>query len=511
MKSRDIVRRGRAALAVCLLATVGLIASCECPDQRRAANRNLDPTVAGEMTPGHSRLKERGKAFELRHFHVRSGSEDLAKLYYRSIVSPQLQFLTPETIEASTINDLLNYFGYADVTAKDLHRLSSADLMALHDRGDILATRFFAPKITQVADTPTEVPALGFGWRKLIRLKPKTGSKALENGVGMLLFLQNIFEKSVDGDPFAAERSFSSFNQAIITRKEGPFDEKDAAYFLTYGALIKIDDQGRPVKNGNDFQDDGKIIFSLKATFDSRSPLPGTDAETGLEAKDYFVPDSCVQCHGGDVAVSKANYLDTDHWFDRVTPNYGLTDDKYKREDFTALGASPNGVIYDGGKDTTKPQFQLAFAVIRTLNEEIRDQNRLVDGGPENFQLAAVEKWLSVHEPGPAGAVHVPPYRRGFGSPTWEPDNENHRKLLYYFNRYCYRCHSSVRYNVFDLNAVEGKVRQIPGRLKNVVSSRVWMPQDRIFPGLVPSGSTGVATGDLKEFLDLLALLNPPR
>lgn len=494
MISRNARRRRRVALAVCLLTAAGMIASCNCPQKA--------PTVVSDCPkpipiPGdHDRLKERSKAFRLTGFRVESGREDSAKRYYREVVSPQLGFLTPETIEASSIKDLLEYFGYSDITAQDLHRQSSKELMALHEPGDILATRFFAPKITAVAAEPTQIPASGFGWRKLIRLKAKAGSRAADNGISMLFFLQSVFEKTVEGDPFAVDKNVSCFNQAMVVRTKPPFDDKDkhAVYFLTYGPLVPAGGQC----GGGDSQGGGRIIFSLIAAFADRDP------ETGLGPKDYWVPDSCLQCHGGSPALAKANYLDTDHWFDRVTPDYGLTDPKYKQEDFTALAGSTQGVLYDGGKELNKPQFHSAFGVVRIINEEIRDQNRLLGEDAANFQLAAVNKWLSLHPPGAAGAVHVPPYKRSFGSPAWEADNESHRKLLYYFNRYCYRCHSSVEYNVFDLEAVKTLRGLMRKMLLEIKDPRTWMPQDRIFPGLATSGGVGVATEDLKEFLDLL-------
>ncbi|PYS24812.1 MAG: hypothetical protein DMF72_03380 [Acidobacteria bacterium] len=458
-----------------------------------------------ELPLAHVRRSINGSAFQLVRFQVVEGNEDGAKNYYRQTVSPQIGFLTPDTILGSSIKDLLEYFGYPGVTPKDLHRLSSDEIMKLSPPGDILATRFFAPKITAVATEPTLIPASGFGWRKLVRLKAKAGSLAAKNGMDLLLFLQNIFEKTVAGNPFDIDRNVSRFNQVIVTRKEGEFSPaKRAAYFFAYSELIKIDkNTGQPIKDANgNFADDGKISFSLQATFDGRDP------ETNLAPKDYFVPDSCLQCHGADKSRGKANYLDTDHWIDRVTPDYGLSDPKFKEEDFTALASAPYDVIFDGARDPGK--FQKAFDVIRLLNEDIRDQNQRISD-PDNFQLNAVNKWLNLHSPGNSGTAHVPPYQRGFGNQLWEPGDQSHRKILYYLNRYCYRCHSSVVYNVFDREAVSGYRGQIPGRVVNISQSEKWMPQDRIFPGLEidQTHGTGVPTGNLKEFLDLLAQLQP--
>jgi hypothetical protein len=505
MNFQHISRVVRTAIALCFLVSAGFIVSCEeCPDKQQGTVKTVSQD-SSPMPPDHIRFKENGRAFESPRFQVAGGNLEDAKNYYQTVLSPHLQFLTPETITNSTIKDLLEYFGYSDITAKDLHRLPSSELMKLHEPGDILATCFFAPKITQVEREAPQIPQSGFGWRKLIRFKARTASKAAENGIGALFFLQNIFEATIDGNPFDADKNFSKFNQAIVVRNK-LVDLKNAAYFLAYGPLVKNDGE-RPIKFGNDFQDEGKIGFGLGATFDGRVPLTDPDPETGVAAKDYFVPVACVECHGRDGRRGKVNFLDTDHWFDRVTPDYGLSDEKYKLEDFTALAASPkNGVLYDGGQEVSKPEFQVAFGVIHSLNEEISNQNALF-GETRNFQLAAVTKWLAIHPPGPAGTVHVPPYKRGLGTPTWEPDNESHRKLLYYFNRYCYRCHSSVLYNVFDLQGVNRFRGLMSGKLLDISDPTNWMPQDRPFPGLVNDRGDGAATGNLKEFLELLSAL----
>ncbi|HBB88817.1 MAG TPA: hypothetical protein DC047_14505 [Blastocatellia bacterium] len=460
-----------------------------------------------ELPPAHARRNKLGFAFQLRRFQVNEGNIDAAKKYYRETVSPQLSFLAADTIEKSGIKDLLEYFGYANITPKDLHRLPSDEIMKLSAAGDILATRFFAPKITAVSANPPQIPVSGFGWRKLVRLKAKPDSKAAQNGMDLLLLLQNIFEKTVAGNPFNADHNVSKFNQVIITRKAGPFSQdKQPAYFLTYGQLVKIDGtSGLPIKDASgNFQDEGIISFSLKATFDEKA----RDPETNVLLSEYFVPDSCVQCHGGIRTRGKTNYLDTDHWIDRVTPDYGLSDPRFKEEDFTALASSPHDVIFDAEKDPTK--FQKAFDVIQLLNEDIRNQNKLL-GATNNFQLNAVERWLELHKPTNFGTGHAPPFARGFGSQPWDPNSDTDKKLVYYLNRYCYRCHSSVKYNIFDRAAVVGRIGVIPGRLLDVSDPASWMPQDRIFPGLEVDqiSGEGVPTGSLKEFLDLLAQVQP--
>src|SRR5207248_1669154 len=80
------------------------------------------------------------------------------------------------------------------------------------------------------------------------------------------------------------------------------------------------------------------------------------------------------------------NYLDTDHWFDRVS-----------NDDFDAVGKK-QPVLFDAGtNDPTTPEFKKAFDVFRRLNTEIREQNRDADGTTPSFQQLAAESWLSGH------------------------------------------------------------------------------------------------------------------
>lgn len=475
---RGIVIASGAAIFFLLAPAVGVATADELPEKRFA---------------------NKGAAFRLNHFQIIEGSEAAARAYYRDTLSKQTGFESPEIIETTTIKNLLVYFGYSNINARDLHGLASDALMALSAQGDILATRFFAPKITDVHDKPAEVPELGFGWRKLVRLKAKIGSAADANGMQAVYILQNVVVPNVADDPFAADKIVSNFNQAIMIRKKlasGPFtDDQRSAYFLTYGRLVKLDASEKPDKSSGEFQDDGLISFNLLATFNENDRNP----ETNSAAKFFFVPESCEQCHGAVPSRGKLNFLDTDHWFDRVTPSSGLADAKFSQEDFTALSNSPFGVLYDGGKDTTSTKFNAAFDVIRTLNNEIKAQNEDVGGG-NNFQLNAVKKWLDLHA---SDSQHVPPIKRGFGAKLWDESDEQ-KKLVYYLNRYCYRCHSSIRFNVFDRQAVTARASGIGDRVLDIGSAVRWMPQDRIFPGLVQQDGEGQATGDLKEFLDLL-------
>jgi hypothetical protein len=339
---------------------------------------------------------------------ISAGSAAGARAYYQSL-SEELSFraIPAET----TLADLTVFAGYGDLGDK-LESLDPAVLMdtsaasaeATHlDRlglsgaslrdGDVLATRFFAPKIVNVNAT---VP--NPGWRKMVRLRVRPGAKAAEQGVSTVVILFN-FVQEPKSKPFSG-RSFNT--QAMLL---APSRDK-RLYWL-------------------DFDTDGKLTLALNASFDA--------AALGKN-QDYFVPDGCNGCHGspGNLAVPMMNYLDTDHWFDRL-------DDDFKplRDENTAL-------IFDAGtNDTAAPSFRTAFDVIRRFNEEVLLQNVAVH--KDSFETRAARKWLSLHA---QSSEHTPVVARDISSgKSWSEAEAAELGLL---NRYCFRCHGSVFFSVFD-------------------------------------------------------------
>ena len=151
--------------------------------------------------------------------NVPSGSPDQARAYYRGLATT-LGFRDPVTIFTSTLDDVTAYMGYQGLGARDLQRLSSAVLMdpgqltspctpptpcagvenptlfqqTLAVRplrsGDILAARFFAPKIININDPPA---TRQLGWRKLIRLRVQPGSMAAAHQIDAAIILLNFF------------------------------------------------------------------------------------------------------------------------------------------------------------------------------------------------------------------------------------------------------------------------------------------------------------------------------
>ena len=89
---------------------------------------------------------------------------------------------------------------------------------------------------------------------------------------------------------------------------------------------------------------------------------------------------------------------------------------------------------------------------------------------------------------------------------VWKDTDPIDKELLPLLNRYCYRCHSSLRFNVFDTEALVQK--PAPGR-KPIVSRMIEkleeeelvdrMPQDRDMKGR--------HNADWKKLIDLLKRL----
>lgn len=360
----------------------------------------------------------------------------------------------------------LEFLGYRDLVPqefeKNVENLSSAELNAKYP-GDILASAFFAPKITDVSADPTKI---NVGWRKVVYLKARGGSKAEAEGVGYGMLLFNKFQGAGNWaedpvKPRPDKSNESKTTQLILVRADGGA-LRYPAYFLVYG----------PLSAG------GKLQAFLTASFDARDPAITPQGK-------YFVPNACAQCHGAEVAPRqydlnkvKLNILDTDHWFDRVQAG----------DDFAFLQQHDYGVLYDGGKvfdvkegDAVPQQFKDAFDVLRRINEKIKEQNEKVDAGAAaSYQLRSSRKWWDLH----AATAQTDYARKGLfrrsldGGPAWSESASPDKELLPLMNQYCYRCHSSVRFSVFDRTAVVAKKGSIRFRL-NSPSPAIWMPQDR--------------------------------
>jgi hypothetical protein len=434
--------------------------------------------IGGRQATMASQKKRPASADQGPSVAVEPGTEKDAFDYYKETFD-ELNLnpgnLPGERLVASMdLGKALEFLGFKDLVPgnqrnfddfkRNIENLSSADLMARYP-GNILASAFFAPKITDVSVRPGDI---NVGWRKVVRLKSLDGSQAKRQGIAAAFFLFNKFQgkNQYDKDPFQprADRSNESqTSQLILARGEGwrPDDKKRPVYFFVYGPL----------------SDGGKLKTFLTASFDARAPdiVPGNK---------YFLPKACAECHGALVNRRvvydkiKVNYLDTDHWFDRVQAG----------DDFAFIQNTPYGVLYDGGKDQTSRQFKDAFDVLRKINKEILEQNKMVEPDPNSpsyFLVKAAQKWVDLHE---NDASHKSYFDRALptkGEP-WRAGRDPDKELLPMLSQYCFRCHSSLRFSVFDRPEVVSRKLKILGEgetkgyLDLPPSSKFHMPQDRI-------------------------------
>jgi hypothetical protein len=378
---------------------------------------------------------------------ITTGSEAQARAYYVRISSLLTFDAKPDV---TTLDDFLGFVGYPTSGAKlealdsdvlmNPSQVASADALNLSTHGlngatlrdgDILASRFFAPKIVNIS---VAVPTPG--WRKLVRLRVRPDSRAARVGVESVVILFNFFAP-VGGQPFAGH---SVNTQVMLIAPSQP----DRLYWL-------------------DFATNGTLTLALNASFDA-ADLPG-----GTGTRDYFVPDGCNDCHGspGNFRPPMMNYLDTDHWFDRL------------ENDFASLKTASTSLLFDAHtNDPSQASFSPAFDAIRRFNEEALLQNSAVRSG--SFEAQAARTWLNLHA---QSDEHFPPIQRSFPAgkgPAWQPAEADGLDRL---NRYCFRCHGSVRFSIFDRQSVverAGIMRQRinPGKQQAKISG-FKMPPDR--------------------------------
>jgi hypothetical protein len=376
-----------------------------------------------------------------------TGSQPQANEYYRDVVTKDTGFPTDN---GPSLNLLLQYFGYPALRAEDLEKKDSVAIMNDFPGGEVLVVRYFAPKITDVSGKTNQ----GYGWRKLVRLKALDGSKAAQHKIKSMYLLFNIFSNDLK-EPFGKDGTVnhSVNNQVMLVPEPGQLPR--TAYWMTFGAF-----------DSNNADEQGKLITYMYATFDAASP--------SITSQRYFVPGACSVCHGG-VKTPLLNYLDTDHWFDRI-----------HRDDFDVVGKK-QAVLFDAGtNDADDPKFKQTFRVFRQLNEEIHDQNKAVDPERKKYQSLAGKAWLDGHC-NSAGQLTL--FQRGItatGSAKWCREDPVDRKLLPLLNRYCYRCHSSVKYHIYDKSAVLDRSESMIAKINLApCNPEKSMPQDRQLPPAV--------------------------
>lgn len=327
------------------------------------------------------------------------------------------------------------------------------------NRRQVLVSRFFAPKIVNYSSTASRFDP---GWRKLVYLPTQPGSAAeLYGKLDGAYILFNYVPAARDrlADPFSAAggdgHAISKNNQVILVPRDlGPQVKgayRDTAFFAVYSGFVP-----------GDAENSYRLLNTLEAGFD-------VPEDSGTTA--YAVPDACAQCHGHDEefgqavtpdgAVStnpragvypfvKPNYLDTDQWYDAQRLDYG-----------DLIGRLEP--VFDGGTDRASARYRDAMDVIYRLNVLMRAQGAPAVRPPvgtvrkDEFQRAGVAKWLALHGAAADRVRVFAPTARLFPT-TGAPVDGAKGELPLTVDRlsqFCFRCHSSIRFNVFDASYLQ--------------------------------------------------------
>jgi hypothetical protein len=449
-----------------------------------AAEQSLDWSPLFERTMRFA-TEQKVDADDLAHILVEPGDAATADKYYARITQ-KISF----DIQTSHLDTLLEYLGYRGLRAVDLETLDPAVLMpqdqqafaalsnAVESPNDfkvntaltidafksdtLLVARFFAPKIVDFNADPDKTAGHDphkSGWRKIARLKALPKSQAAtRGGIETAYVLFNFFQADPKAFPFSSKSADGKIlinqsvnNQVIMVPQSFRKGLEDSVYYLDYQPF-SIDRY--------------KVGKALNAAFDTLDP--------NNSKRDYFVPTACSQCHGHDAErgapnkqrtfpFGKVNYLDTDQWYDMMDFDFPAT-------------KSSQDVLFDGGRDHASAKYKAAVKVVWKLNNEIVRQNAKATrpDGSDAFKIDAGKKWLSLHANGEGPADIL---QRSIGNSHWANAD---RPLLQMLSRYCFRCHSSMYYDVFDRSAVvreKGTPKQ-PGPLLSYVESG-FMPQGR--------------------------------
>jgi|HubBroStandDraft_6_1064221.scaffolds.fasta_scaffold02297_3 hypothetical protein len=480
MKARTFHRTVRLFVAIMLLAAIAtFLARSLVASGHEGTTRAAPTSNDGEADFANAYCKTNLNTA------IPSGSEAEARKYYQDLSSRiGFQVEDPPSGQAgptTTLVDVAAYLGYVakpptpPLTAKeDLQDASPAALMdpaALGKRlggvplstGDVLVARFFAPKISDVSQ-PSVTQA---GWRKLVRLRAQPSSAAAAHGIEYGIILFNFFAPIDQPDPFTGSDSVNT--QTILVGS----DSRKSLYWIDFGKT----------------SEGAKLSHELDAFFDAGHIPAALTAQNGGKAP-YFVPCSCISCHGGlrlDFTITPPapdnhfsapllDYLDTDYWQDRTA----------KGDDFEGLKAP---VLFDPG----------TFGVILLVNQEIQRQN--VAAQPDSVLRRAAEHWLTWHlqQGTQPEALFDRALQVSANSHRWNPSDPTDAELLPKLNRLCFRCHGSVKFDVLDKEMVLALTSKLNAALypKDQISDpRSAMPPDR-----------NLSPDDLKKLRDLILRL----
>jgi hypothetical protein len=392
-----------------------------------------------------------------------------AREYYAELA---LQLDLPAAEPPRDLQQLLDYFGYAALSPRQLDGLAPDVLMSpkelqrhLAEGADpsswsLLAARYFSPKTSDVSGRSNNL-----SWRKIVRLLARPDSPAEQNGLNALYFLSVTYAglAGIDENPFEAP---SLSIQVMLTRRvTEPADavRLDTAYWLVFEP-----------------QRDYLLGHATQTSWDAADPAL-VDPH-GL--RPYFVPTACINCHGGARKQGMTQFFDTDSILDRVRPG----------DDFEALSASPWAALFDCGADPSTEEHRRGFEVFRQLNTEILAQNQAVSD--QSLIAAGAANWVRLHA---ASNDYIPPQERAWLDLGRQPaaPHAAFERALPLLNRFCYRCHGSIDYSIYDQAGLLAMPDRLVERLEDPeLTNR--MPIDRNLPEQFPA-----------EYEQLLEALRP--
>jgi hypothetical protein len=123
-------------------------------------------------------------------------------------------------------------------------------------------------------------------------------------------------------------------------------------------------------------------------------------------------------------------------------------------------------------------KFRGAFDLIRTFNEEADKHAHRAQ--PKHDESLAAAKWLEIHKNNYAPVL---PIQRTIGAaPQWSADNANEVAVVGTMNQYCYRCHGTVKFSVFNKKSMLENRDKFLLRLNPDAEVGLKMPPDRDLP-----------------------------
>ncbi|OED49255.1 hypothetical protein AB838_07800 [Rhodobacteraceae bacterium (ex Bugula neritina AB1)] len=396
-----------------------------------------------------------------------------------------------------TLTELVQYLGYSGVSARDLEEATPAELMPqttaeyellaqaasapdtfsnalnLEDFGDqnVLSVRYFSQKISNYHQKSAKntVP----GWRKLVRLAARPGSKAAQHRITAGYILYNYISQPPGPDlcDFSVDDIFPWRDGA--RDRDATCEGKEKRYAEAVQLILEVDAEDhlqsdRPSLYFLIFAGEKPDLYHdpfgiqpyglspvIRAGFDLAGTYPGEHDQL------YFVPDACAQCHGmprggtvlntnevlaGEAAGRlKLNFLDTDHWYAaRALP------------EFDQLNGHDVPVLIDADPSDTSGSYEGLFEVYRQFNAKIRQQVLAAAGNnPQSTPgLRALANWQARHADSSATltlAERVPP----LGAGQWDLSKEEDANLLVLLDHYCSRCHADMFFSIYEKPTVK--------------------------------------------------------